>query len=165
MSKCYNKRINVKKLLVSGNLIQRGCIGKLATVLVHQCCSNAVSILITFSGLGSIARSRSIFNGTAGVLSDPSTSTAWSSDRKQCLDILAANASAKELFCCSSVSTRHLPCLTTVSNTRCSSSGNKVRKSTMVTCPLCEKSLYNKYSLQKHIAAEHAPRINEGPDT
>src|ERR1017187_1272008 len=73
--------------------------------------------------------------GTAGKFKDPRTSTGASKFRKHSFEILPASASAKELFCCSSVSIMHLPCFFTEVNIKFSSKGNNVRRSIISTWP------------------------------
>src|SRR6476660_1622813 len=80
----------------------------------HQYFNSACKIATTFSALGNMAASKPIFSGTAGRFKAPNTSTGASNHRKQVLEIRPARASANELACCSSVSTKHLPCFFTV---------------------------------------------------
>src|ERR1700730_19226726 len=82
-----------------------------------------------------MAFSSSMFIGTQGKFKAPKTSTGASNIEKHFLEIRPANASANELFCCSSDNTRHFPCLDTDSKINSSSSGYKQRKSTISIWP------------------------------
>jgi hypothetical protein len=76
----------------------------------NQLIQQTLNSRCNFTCVRSMACSRIIFIGTAGVLRAPMTSTGRQDLRSYAFEILPASASAKELSCCSSVSTRHLPC-------------------------------------------------------